>query len=244
VSGGLAGANHPYRAVVRGQRRSAAALVLVLVAVAAALVLRTADAAPFSGRPSVPIADDAPTVTFIGDSWTVGRGATDLYGYAPRTADRLGRHARLLGVGGSGYSVPGPHRNVFADRIKAAVASRPEIIVVQGSLNERRSTPQALARAATATLTDLRGRADPGTRILVVGASDNPGTSDATIDWINEAIGAAAAKAGLPFVDPAAQGWLDPADPRLWADTIHPSDLGYEAFARRLVPRLQELLGV
>src|SRR3954466_11396702 len=162
------GANHPYRAVVRGQRRSAAGLVLVLVAVAAALVLRTADAAPFSGRPSVPlaadraagtfsgrpsvpIADDAPTVTFIGDSWTVGRGATDLYGYAPRTADRLGRHARLLGVGGSGYSVPGPHRNVFADRIKTAVASRPEIIVVQGSLNERRSTPQALAREATAT---------------------------------------------------------------------------------------------
>jgi hypothetical protein len=98
---------------VRGQRRSAAALVL-----------RTADAAPFSGRPSVPIADDAPTVTFIGDSWTVGRGATDLYGYAPRTADRLGRHARLLGVGGSGYSVPGPHRNLFAERIKAG-STRP-----------------------------------------------------------------------------------------------------------------------
>src|SRR4051794_5322654 len=100
------GANHPYRAVVRGQRRSAAGLVLVLVAVAAALVLRTADAAPFSGRPSVPIADDAPTVTFIGDSWTVGRGATDLYGYAPRTADRLGRHARLLAWAAAGTACP------------------------------------------------------------------------------------------------------------------------------------------
>ena len=219
-------------------------VVLVAAAALAVLVPRMADAAPFSGRPSVTVADDAPTVRFIGDSWTVGRGATDLYGYAVRTADQLGWHAQVLGVAGSGYSVPGPHRNVFAERIEAAVATRAEVIVVQGSLNERRSTPEALARAATATLTDLRAQADPGTRILVIGACYNPGTPDATIDWINEAIGAAAAEAGLPFVEPAAQGWLDPDDPRLWADTIHPSDLGHEVFARRLVPELQGLLGV
>jgi lysophospholipase L1-like esterase len=218
-------------------------VLVAAAAVLATLVPRMAGAAPFSDRPSVALADDAPSVTFIGDSWTVGAGATDLYGYALRTADQLRWHAQVLGVGGSGYSVPGPHRNVFAERIEAAVATRAEIIVVQGSLNERHSTPEALARAATATLTDLRARADPGTRIVVIGACDNPGTPDATIDWINEAIGAAAEEAGLPFVDPAAQGWLDPDAPRLWADTIHPSDLGHEVFARRLVPQLQGLLG-
>lgn len=220
-------------------------LLLLAVATAAVAVLlpRGADAAAFSTRPAVTIADDAPTVTFIGDSWSVGRGATDLYGYAPRTADQLGWHADVLGVGGSGYSVPGPHDNVFAERIGAAVATRAEIIVVQGSLNERHSTPEALARAATATLADLRARADPGTRILVIGACENPGTPDTTMHWINEEIGAAAEKAGLPFVDPAAEGWLDPDDAPLWADTIHPSDLGHEVFARRLVPRLHGLLG-
>ncbi|WP_448627919.1 SGNH/GDSL hydrolase family protein [Geodermatophilus sp. URMC 64] len=226
-----------------GQRRTAGTLVvlLALAGVLAVLLPRLAGA----GLPGPvaldlpPVADDVPTVVFLGDSWTVGRGATDLQGYAVRTAAELGWHARVLGVGGSGYSVPGPHGNVFAERLGAAVDPAPAVIVVQGSLNERHSTPEALTAAATATLTALRDSADPATRIVVVGAADNPGTPDATIDWINRAIGAAAAEAGLTFVDPAAEGWLDRDDPWLWADTIHPSDLGHLLFAERLAPQVR-----
>jgi lysophospholipase L1-like esterase len=181
-------------------------------------------------------------VAFVGDSWTFGTGATDRHGYAYLTAEQLGWRARVLGVGGSGYSVPGPHHNVFSERIAAAVAGDPDVIVVQGSLNERRSTPQALARSATATLADLRASAGPATRILVLGAAYNPGTPDATIDWINTAVAGAADAAGLPFVNPAAEAWTDPADPWMWSDSIHPDDLGHQILADHLRPVLAALL--
>src|SRR5215212_3702697 len=50
---------------------------------------------------------ETPTVTFIGDSWTEGEGATGQRGYAYLTGDRLGWDYEVLGVGGSGYTRPG-----------------------------------------------------------------------------------------------------------------------------------------
>ncbi|MGY1809958.1 SGNH/GDSL hydrolase family protein [Blastococcus sp. SYSU D00669] len=232
----------------RGVRTARAVAVLAVLAVAvglAVLLPRIAGASPagpvFDGGPAVP--DDAPTVVFVGDSWTVGRGATDDQGYAVRTAAELGWHVRVLGAGGSGYSVPGPYDAVFAERLGLAVEGDPALIVVQGSLNERRSSPGVLAPAARTTLAALRDLAAPGTRVLVVGAADNPGTPEATIDWINRAVRAAADDAGLAFVDPAAEDWLDRDDARLWADTIHPSDLGHQVFADRLAASVRGLVG-
>jgi lysophospholipase L1-like esterase len=77
--------------------------------------------------------------------------------------------------------------------------------------------------------------------VLVIGASYNPGTADATIDRINREVAAAAAAAGLPFVDPAAARWLDPHRPALWSDTIHPDDRGHQLVADALAPLLQDL---
>jgi lysophospholipase L1-like esterase len=181
------------------------------------------------------------SVTFIGDSWTEGFGATALRGYAVLTAEQLGWNYEVLGVGGSGYSVPG-RGSTFGERVDHAVAGDPDVIVVQGSLNERTSTPQALTAAADETLTRLRAEADPHTRILVVAASYTPGTPNATIDWINRAIRGAAARAGLQFVDPAAQDWTDPHDAAIWSDGNHPDDAGYQLIADRLEPLLMALV--
>jgi lysophospholipase L1-like esterase len=186
-------------------------------------------------------AEEQPRVTFIGDSWTVGVGATGEYGYAMLTADQLGWRYAALGVGGSGYTRPGLTNSTFDDRVDMAVATDPDIIVVQGSVNERRSTPNMIAEAALATLTRLRAEADPDTEILVVGSTYVPGSADTTIDWINDAIEGAALQAGVPFVNPATEGWLDPADPAEWADVHHPNDLGHQLLADRLE---QELLAV
>jgi lysophospholipase L1-like esterase len=179
---------------------------------------------------------EARSVTFIGDSWTRGVGATDLRGYAVLTGERLGWSYHVLGVGGSGYTRrgPGERGSTFGERIDRAVATGADVIVVQGSLNERHSTLAALAPAAVETLTRLRAEAAPDTYILVVGAAYNPGTPDARIDGINRAIERAADRAGVPFVDPAAEQWIDPADPDLWADSIHPNDTGHRLVADHL----------
>lgn len=180
-----------------------------------------------------------PVVTFLGDSWTVGQGATADRGYAPLTAEELGWRYHLLGIRGTGYLTPvAPYR----DRIDEAAASGADVIVVQGSLNDRTNDLTALPAAARDTLRGLRAAADPATEILVLGASYTPGGAEATIDVINEAVGSAAAEVGLPFVDPTDGRWPDPAEPALWADPDHPGDAGYRVIAARLAPVLRATL--
>jgi lysophospholipase L1-like esterase len=227
--------------------RVVAAWLLALIAGAALLLPSggggTPSAAAVDGSPIPAHVDDGRTVVaIVGDSWTVGFGATGHIGYAQRTVQMLGWDWRNLGVSGSGYSVGGPYDNQYEERIDDVVTSRPDVVVVQGSLNERTSTPAKLREAADRTLAELRDDIDPSVPIVVVGASYAPGVPSGTIDWINAAIAAAAAGAGLPFVDPAAQGWTDPADPSLWFDDIHPDDRGYERIAERMVPLLRSLV--
>lgn len=180
-------------------------------------------------------------VAFIGDSWTFGVGATALRGYAVLTGEQLHWDYWVLGVGGSGYTLRGDGAT-YDERVQRAVETHPDVIVVDGSLNERASTPEALSAAADQTFADLRAAAGPHTRILVVGAPYNPGTPNASIDWINADIQSAAQSHGLMFVNPAAEDWVDPHDPTLWADPIHPNDAGHQLMADRLEPILRGLV--
>lgn len=182
-------------------------------------------------------AADPPSVVFVGDSWTAGTGATALRGYAELTGEALGWDYHVLGVSGSGYARVGDG-STFDQRIDRAVAIDSDVIVVQGSLNERHSPLEVLAPAATATLRRLAVEAGEDTEVVVLGAAYNPGTPTATMDGINRTIETAADAAGLPFVDVAALNWTDPADPSIWADPIHVNDAGH----RLIADRLEELL--
>jgi lysophospholipase L1-like esterase len=194
-------------------------------------------------RPAADVGDavDVPVVTFIGDSWTEGVGATALRGYAVLTAEQLGWEYYGLGVGGSGYVQSG-RGSTFDQRVERAVATEPDVIVVQGSLNERRTPLSELEPAALIALAHLRSAIDPGTVVLVVGSSYTPGTDRAVIDGINDTVAAAAERAGFEFVDPAAENWTDPADAAIWADPNHPDDRGHQQIADRLAPLLESML--
>jgi lysophospholipase L1-like esterase len=192
-------------------------------------------------RPAVPtVSEQRPSVTFIGDSWTEGVGATALRGYAVLTAEQLGWSYTVLGVGGSGYLVPG-RGSTFGERIDRAVATDADVILVQGSLNERASKVADLAPAALDTLKRLRAEADPKAEIVVLGASYTPGTDPAVIDGINGAVSAAADTVGLQFVDVAAQNWTDPANRSIWADPNHPNDVGHQLVADHLEKILEDV---
>jgi lysophospholipase L1-like esterase len=228
----------PWWAAVFASGAIAAVLVSVAVLVGGG---RPPVSAAHAQQPGVATASgEQRSVAFIGDSWTAGAGATAHRGYAVLTAEQLGWRSTLLGVGGSGYLVRG-HGSVYSDRIERAVASDPDVIVVQGSLNERASKVAGLASAALDTLTRLQAAADPGTTIIVLGASYNPGTDPAVIDRINGAVSAAARTEGLRFVDVAAEDWTDPADPSVWADSIHPNDLGHQLIADHLETILEHV---
>jgi lysophospholipase L1-like esterase len=205
---------------------------------AAAAEQSTAPAAVKERPAAPPAVEERPVVTFVGDSWTVGEGATGLRGYAVLTGEQLDWQYHVLGVGGSGYTRPGAG-STFGQRVDRAVDTDADVIVVQGSLNERRGAPGALAPAALATLRHLRAEADPDTEVLVVGASYSPGTPDATIDWINGDIRDAAVQVGFRFVNPAVENWTDPDDPTIWNDPNHPNDAGHQLIADRMSSLLQ-----
>src|SRR3954470_14591190 len=68
-------------------------------------VLAVSPPAPPHAAPAPPgLAAGAPSVTFVGDSWTEGVGATGMRGYAVLTCEQLGWECHVLGVGGSGYT--------------------------------------------------------------------------------------------------------------------------------------------
>ena len=187
------------------------------------------------------VPEAVPVVTFIGDSWTEGVGATALRGYAVLTAEQLDWNSYVLGVGGSGYVQSG-RGSTFDQRVERAVATHPDVVVVQGSLNERRTPLEELEPATLRTMAHLRSAVDDGTIVLVVGSSYTPGTDRAVIDGINDTVAAAAERAGFEFVDPAAENWTDPADAGVWADPNHPNDTGHRQIADRLAPLLESLL--
>lgn len=224
----------------------AGALVAVLVTMQVQhpnVPVRAAAATHAATESEAPAPQRVHSVTFIGDSWTEGFGATALRGYAVLTGEDLGWDYRILGVGSSGYDLKG-RGATFDDRVDRAMETHPDVVVVQGSLNEKDSTPASLAAAADQTMAHLVAAAGTHTKILIMGASYTPGVPDATTDWINAAIHAAADKAGLQFLDVAALGWSDPTNPAIWADgAYHLNDEGCQQVADDLAPILRGLVG-
>ena len=160
-------------------------------------------------------------------------------GYAVLPGEQLGWDYRVLGVGGSGYTAR-RCGHTFDKRIDRAVDG-PDVVVVQGSLNERTVSRSSLAAAALATLGQLRSAVDPETAVLVVGASYTPGTGPAAIDWINDAIGGRrAARAAVRR--PGGRELDRPGRPAIWADPNHPNDAGYQLHRRPAGLRLASLL--
>jgi lysophospholipase L1-like esterase len=218
------------RTAVRAWIAAGACLVLVAVVVVLTHEGRSGSSAH---------ADARPVVTYIGDSWTAATGSESGRGYAAPAAARAGWTSHVLGVSGTGYLQGAPGQD-FAGRIRRAAGTDPDVVVVQGSLNDDRSERAALEPAVRDTLSDLRAALDPGTVVLVIGASHTPGTDPATIESLNDAIGSAAETVGVRFVDPAEENWNDPADPTIWADPIHPNDAGYRLIADHVSELLRE----
>ena len=105
----------------------------------------------------------------IGDSWSVGLGLDDLSRSWP---SQLPGEVRVAGFSGSGFSAraSGCGRVSFADRAPTAVSSRPDLVVVEGGLNDYDQPASATERG----FRDLM-RALAGQHVVVVGPASRPG---------------------------------------------------------------------
>ncbi|MEW2513722.1 SGNH/GDSL hydrolase family protein [Streptomyces sp. NPDC046870] len=190
-------------------------------------------------------ADAAPHVRLLvlGDSIAGGssQGGRGAHGWPSLVAGQLGLTLSLDAEGGTGYTTGGRQEGgrPYTQRIKQAIAAKPDVVVVEGSRND--SSPTRTRAAAVDTLRRLRAGL-PHARILVIGpiyALRRPIASHP----MDEAVSAAAEKLHLPYLSAVRRGWFTGSAHRfIGGDGIHPTNAGHVYLAERIRPEVARLL--
>ncbi|WP_431802447.1 SGNH/GDSL hydrolase family protein [Microbacterium sp. bgisy203] len=245
------------------RRRRAWVLPLLAVAVAAVVSISiwrpwaTPEAIVAAGEggavvPSQPAKldlPDHPTVLIFGDSWTYGSAASDpTLGYAYIVADIAGWTTVVNGVRGSGYVKPGLDGPDFGDRIAALdPAIDPDLIIVQGSINDRR-LPATGYRAAVDAAWDALAATYPRAQFVILGPAPQVLPVERATARIDRDLRAAAADRGWWYVSPIEENWITPENYLSVIDTSdlarnHPSTEGHRYLAERLAAAVAAVTG-
>lgn len=242
-----------------GPRRARRSWPIVVVAVAIALVCAFAVWRPFAAAPSAQVAAGAgatavieaeplllpahPRVLVFGDSWTYGAAASDpTLGYAYVIGENLGWDAIVNGVPGSGYLKPGRTGPAFGERIAALdPALDPDLVIVQGSINDRAMGEAGYREAVTAAW-DALAALYPEASFVILGPAPHVLPVGAATARIDRDLGELAAGRGWFYISPVGEQWVTEAN---YLDVIdtgvgrnHPSTAGHAYLATRLAEDL------
>lgn len=235
----------------------------MVVAVAVALVcafavwrpsaaVPTAQVAAAAGAPAVVDAEPLmlpaqPRVLIFGDSWTYGSAASDpTLGYAYVIGANLGWKTTVNGVPGSGYLKPGLTGPAFGERIAALdPALDPDLVIVQGSINDRTQGAAGYREAVAAAWNALEALY-PDASFVILGPAPHVlpvGTETARID---RDLGELAAARGWWYISPLGERWITDANYLGVIDTgvgrNHPSTEGHAYLAERLADDLAGMM--
>lgn len=198
--------------------------------------------------PAPLVLPDHPRVLVFGDSWTYGSAATvPTLGYAYLLADLLGGETIVDGVRGSGYLKPGLDGPTFGERIAALdPALAPDLVLIQGSINDRAQGVAGYREAVTAAWDALAAKY-PEATIVVLGPAPHELPVGAETARIDADLGELAGARGWWYISPIARNWITPQN---YLDVIdvevgrkHPSTNGHRYLAEKVATALDELRG-
>ncbi|HLT67676.1 MAG TPA: SGNH/GDSL hydrolase family protein [Microbacterium sp.] len=200
--------------------------------------------APSAATPT-PTPEPAPAMLVFGDSWTHGLAATDAaHAYPHLTGEILGWDVTALGENGSGYLHPGELGGFYGTRVAELDPKlSPDVIVVQGSINDRGEPVSALPRAARAVW-NVFERTYPDANLVVLGPAPNTLPLDESIAKIDDVLADAAASEGIDYISPIAEGWFSDDNIEAYIDAgaaYHPSNAGHAYLAERLAADLEQI---
>lgn len=188
-----------------------------------------------------------PRVLVLGDSWTYGSAATTpALGYAYLLGPLMGGETSVNGSRGSGYLVPGIDGGTFSERIAELDGSaEPDLIVVQGSINDRK-VPLDGYDDAVRTAWDALAALYPDAQIVILGPAPQILPVEAATAEIDERLRLAAAARGWPYISPVRDQWITPENYAWIIDTgpvgrNHPTTEGHAYLAERLATALESL---
>ena len=245
-------------------------IVIVFCAVAVALALprildtrsATSPTTPDTAVPASTSASASPSAStspspddgevrmlVVGDAWTAGTEAggnglanwTAVLGAALREHDRAARITVAAAVG-AGYLQEDPEGRTFADLAREAAVDRPDLVLFFGSESDV-ATPAEERDAAARTFARAR-QAWPEAELRAVGPAWAGDAPPPGIVSNGSAVGQAAATAGVPYVDPVAEGWFADAGPAVVAGPGgYPTDAGHRVIARKMAEFLDRTWG-
>lgn len=183
----------------------------------------------------------APVVAFLGDSYTAPQGVSPKDNYAGILSDRMGWRAVSFGQGGTGYTSAGDQsqgKSVYLARVPKVIAAKPDIVIVQGSTNDH--APAAETRAAAEAVYAALKKGLPKAKIVAVGPLSPPDAVPAEVAETRAGLIAATRTAGVTFIDPTAEKWLQPTQ-GLFVDGFHPNLTGHRKISEYLAADLAAL---
>ena len=196
--------------------------------------------APASVPPAPLVLDDDARVLVFGDSWVYGSAATvPTLGFAYLLAGELGVETVVDGVRGSGYLKPGLDGPAYGERIAALdPALDPDVIIVEGSINDRKLYPDGYRDAVTAAWDALAARY-PDAEIVILGPSPQVLPVEGATRRIDAELSSLASARGWWYISPIAEDWITTAN---YLDVIdtgpigrdHPSTDGHAYLADRV----------
>ncbi|MCW3493902.1 SGNH/GDSL hydrolase family protein [Microbacterium sp. SSM24] len=190
---------------------------------------------------------DHPRVLVFGDSWVYGSAATvPTLGFAYRLGENLGWDAVVDGVRGSGYLKPGLDGGSYGERVAALDPSLdPDLIILEGSINDRRLPAEGYTDAVTAVWDALAGLY-PDAAIVILGPAPQVLPVEAATARIDRDLAGLAAARGWWYISPVTDGWITEAN---YLDVIdtgpigrdHPSTDGHAYLAERVAESLARM---
>lgn len=196
--------------------------------------------------PAPLVLPEHPRILVFGDSWTYGSAATEpTLGYAYLLSDLMDGETIVDGIRGSGYLRPGIDGPSFGDRIAALdPAIDPDLVIVQGSINDRAQGAEGYRQAVTAAW-DALAALYPEAAIVVLGPAPHElpvGTGTARID---HDLSVLAGARGWWYISPVEEQWITEQN---YLDVIdvdlgrqHPSNAGHRYLAEKVAASLDEL---
>ena len=187
---------------------------------------------------------DDPEVLVFGDSWTYGAAATPrTHGYAFELADLIGGTTIVDGVRGSGYLKPGIDGPAFGERIHHLDPNLdPDLIIVQGSINDREQGATGYRPAVNAAWDELAATY-PLAQIVVLGPAPHVLPVGAGTARIERDLSALAGARGWWYISPIDEKWITPENYLSVIDVEvgrrHPSNMGHKYLATKVAEALQ-----
>ncbi|WP_198597837.1 SGNH/GDSL hydrolase family protein [Blastococcus atacamensis] len=225
-------------------------MVVAAVAFAVATILAvqrhrnpvTMDAA--SGRPSAtagPVEDAR--IVVIGDGYTsrAAQGGEDPTAWPSLLEQRLeDGTVEVSAADGAGFV----RANVFGRTIGSLATAAPlaeaDVVVVFGGRADGPDVTEEVRTAALAVLEQARAAA-PEAYLVLIGPAEPADPVPAEVPANRDAIAAAAAEAGVRFVDPLTEGWLGGGDGLITTDGS-PTEEGHRALADLIEPIVRDAL--